>query len=70
MTSFQVLFEEFLGTAAEEWEPLVGLRRALTTPPFFEYLQLRISALDPQTQGELREGTRTWHSAAPSKTHA
>lgn len=59
VTSFRALFEEFLGTPEEEWEPLVGLRRALTTPAFFEYLQLRISSLDPQTQGELREGTRT-----------
>jgi hypothetical protein len=37
----------------------VGVRRAALVPAFFEYLQLRISALNPETMGDEQEGTRT-----------
>ena len=56
VSSYRSLFDEFLGTPAEEWEPLVGLRRAALVPAFFEYLQVRISSLDAETMGEQREG--------------
>ena len=63
VSAFRGLFEEFLGTAEEEWEPLVGLRRAQLAPTFFEYLQLRVGSLDAETQGELREGASGRSSA-------
>ena len=53
--AYAVLFDEFLGAVPEEWEALLGLRRASITPMFFEYLQLRISALGDD-KAELREG--------------
>jgi hypothetical protein len=53
--AYAVLFDEFLGAVPEEWEALLGLRRASITPMFFEYLQLRISALGDDKL-ELREG--------------
>lgn len=56
--AFAALFDEFLGAIPEEWEALLGLRRAAVTPLFFEYLQLRISALSDDKQ-ELREGAWT-----------
>ena len=39
-------------------QSLAGVRRAQLTQHFFEYLQLRISAMDPQTQAQEREGAR------------
>ena len=57
--AYAVLFDEFLGAVPEEWEALLGLRRASVTPTFFEYLQLRISALGDDKQ-ELREGARAF----------
>jgi hypothetical protein len=60
--AYTALFDEFLGAVPEEWEALLGLRRASITPMFFEYLQLRISALGDD-KAELREGAcllRRW----------
>ena len=64
--AYAVLFDEFVGAVPEEWEALLGLRRASITPQFFEYLQLRISALGDDKK-ELREGACVCgaHGAAP-----
>lgn len=48
-------FEEFLSTSEEEWEALVGVRRAALPATFFEYLQMRISSLDEEEHKQARE---------------
>jgi hypothetical protein len=75
VASFRALFESFLGTEEEEWEPLVGLRRASLVPAFFEYLQVRISALadDTQEAADAREGASrrcgaAWHARARARS--
>ena len=67
--AYAALFDEFVGTEPEEWEALLGLRRAAVTPSFFEYLQLRISALGDDKQ-ELREGACVKRVAARCVAHA
>ena len=67
--AYTVLFDEFLGAVPEEWEALLGLRRASITPMFFEYLQLRISALGDD-KAELREGACSVQRSRRRAAHA
>jgi hypothetical protein len=38
-------------------QAMAGLRRPLLSDAFFEYLQVKISSMDPETQGQEQEGT-------------
>lgn len=57
--AFRALFASFLDAPPEEWEPLVAARRAALSEPFFAYLQLRISAMNPDAQAQERDEAAT-----------